>query len=74
MGNKNDDPTRKQVDTNDAMQFGESVGVPVFETSAKENQNVEEVRRSATPDQSPASCWWLGSAARGGLGQHSQLQ
>ena len=56
VGNKNDDPTRKQVDTNDAMQFGESVGVPVFETSAKENVNVEEVRRctgAPTTDPSP---------------------
>ncbi|CAL8305229.1 unnamed protein product [Merluccius merluccius] len=43
VGNKNDDPTRKQVDTQDAMGFGESVGVRVFETSAKENINVEEM-------------------------------
>lgn len=43
MGNKNDDPARKQVDTQDAMRFGESVGVRVFETSAKENINVEKV-------------------------------
>lgn len=43
VGNKNDDPSRKQVDTQDALRFGESVGVPVFETSAKENINVEEV-------------------------------
>lgn len=43
MGNKNDDPARKQVDTQDAVRFGESVGVRVFETSAKENSNVEEV-------------------------------
>lgn len=44
MGNKNDDPSRKQVDTTDAMQFGDSVGVRMFETSAKENINVEEVK------------------------------
>lgn len=43
VGNKNDDPARKQVDTQDAVRFGESVGVRVFETSAKENINVEEV-------------------------------
>lgn len=43
MGNKNDDPARKRVDTQDAKCFGESVGVRVFETSAKENVNVEEV-------------------------------
>lgn len=44
MGNKNDDPAKKKVDTQDAVQFGESLGVPVFETSAKENKNVEEVK------------------------------
>lgn len=43
VGNKNDDPARKHVETQDAMRFGESVGVRVFETSAKENINVEEV-------------------------------
>lgn len=43
VGNKNDDPARKQVDTQDAVRFGESMGVRVFETSAKENINVEEV-------------------------------
>uniref|UniRef100_A0A3B4TP62 Ras-related protein Rab-35 n=2 Tax=Seriola TaxID=8160 RepID=A0A3B4TP62_SERDU len=43
VGNKNDDPARKQVDTQDAVRFGESVGVRVFETSAKENINVEEM-------------------------------
>lgn len=31
------------MDTQDAVRFGESVGVRVFETSAKENVNVEEV-------------------------------
>lgn len=43
VGNKNDDPARKQVDTQDAVRFGESMGVRVFETSAKENINVEEM-------------------------------
>ncbi|TDH03373.1 hypothetical protein EPR50_G00162320 [Perca flavescens] len=43
VGNKNDDPARKQVDTQDAVRFGESMGVRVFETSAKENVNVEEM-------------------------------
>uniref|UniRef100_A0A3B5KQK0 Ras-related protein Rab-35 n=1 Tax=Xiphophorus couchianus TaxID=32473 RepID=A0A3B5KQK0_9TELE len=43
VGNKNDDPAKKKVDTQDAVQFGESLGVPVFETSAKENKNVEEM-------------------------------
>lgn len=31
------------MDSQDAVHFGESVGVRVFETSAKENINVEEV-------------------------------
>lgn len=31
------------METQDAVRFGESVGVRVFETSAKENINVEEV-------------------------------
>lgn len=43
VGNKNDDPARKRVDTQDAVHFGQTVGVRVFETSAKENINVEEV-------------------------------
>lgn len=45
VGNKNDDPAKKKVETQDAVRFGESVGVRVFETSAKDNINVEEVRR-----------------------------
>lgn len=44
MGNKNDDPSKRLVDSQDALRFGESVGVRLFETSAKENINVEEVR------------------------------
>lgn len=43
VGNKNDDPAKKRVDSQDAVRFGETVGVRVFETSAKENINVEEV-------------------------------
>uniref|UniRef100_A0A8D3AJI0 Ras-related protein Rab-35 n=1 Tax=Scophthalmus maximus TaxID=52904 RepID=A0A8D3AJI0_SCOMX len=40
---QHDDPARRQVDSQDALRFGESVGVRVFETSAKENINVEEM-------------------------------
>lgn len=43
VGNKNDDPSKKQVETQEAVQYGETVGVRVFETSAKENINVEEM-------------------------------
>lgn len=46
VGNKNDDPARKRVESQDAVRFGETVGVRVFETSAKENVNVEEVSSS----------------------------
>ena len=31
------------VKTEDAQKFAEQIGVPLYETSAKENQNVEEV-------------------------------
>ena len=44
MGNKNDAaPDKKVVKTEDAQKFAEQIGVPLYETSAKENQNVEEV-------------------------------
>ncbi|XP_066579264.1 ras-related protein Rab-35 [Amia ocellicauda] len=43
VGNKNDDPSRKMVDSQDAQRFSESMGVRLFETSAKENINVEEM-------------------------------
>ena len=45
VGNKNDaTPDKKVVKTEDAQKFAEQIGVPLYETSAKENQNVEEVR------------------------------
>ena len=43
MGNKNDDPDRKVVLTADAQTFAQQMGIQLFETSAKENINVEEV-------------------------------
>ena len=44
VGNKNDaTPEKKVVKTEDAQKFSEQIGVPLYETSAKENQNVEEV-------------------------------
>jgi len=43
VGNKNDDPDNKVVLTQDAQQFAEQMGIDLFETSAKENVNVEEV-------------------------------
>lgn len=46
MGNKNDDPNSKVVETTDAQKFAEQMGINLFETSAKENINVEEVTLS----------------------------
>ena len=45
VGNKNDDPDRKVVLTADAQTFAQQMGIQLFETSAKENINVEEVMR-----------------------------
>lgn len=44
VGNKNDDPSRKVVLTSDAQRFANQIEVPLFETSAKDNINVHEVR------------------------------
>lgn len=43
VGNKNDDPDRKVVLTEDAQTFAQQMGIQLFETSAKENLNVEEM-------------------------------
>ncbi len=43
VGNKDDCPDLKVVETRDAQSFAEQMGVQLFETSAKENQNIEEV-------------------------------
>lgn len=45
VGNKNDDPNSKVVETTDAQKFAEQMGINLFETSAKENINVEEVSK-----------------------------
>ncbi|KAG1714257.1 Ras-related protein Rab-35 [Nymphon striatum] len=44
VGNKNDDPDRKVVLTEDAQRFADQMGIQLFETSAKENINVEEIQ------------------------------
>lgn len=51
VGNKNDDPQSKVVETNDAQKFAEQMGIHLFETSAKENLNVEEVCVHRGPEQ-----------------------
>lgn len=43
VGNKNDDPSRKVVLTSDAQRFADQMAIQLFETSAKDNINVEEV-------------------------------
>ena len=43
VGNKNDSPDRKAVQTIDAQHFANSMNIQLFETSAKENVNVEEM-------------------------------
>jgi len=44
VGNK-DDNDRKVVLPSDARRLADQVGIPFFETSAKENKNVEEVNQ-----------------------------
>jgi len=48
VGNKNDDPERKVVLTEDARRFADQMGIQLFETSAKDNINVEEMFRAIT--------------------------
>lgn len=48
VGNKCDDPQRKVVLTEDAQRFAGQMGIQLFETSAKENINVEEMFRAVT--------------------------
>lgn len=48
VGNKNDNPDKKVVQTVDAQQFANSMNIQLFETSAKENVNVEEMFNSIT--------------------------
>lgn len=43
VGNKNDDPNRKVVITEDAQRFANQMEIQLFETSAKDNINVEEM-------------------------------
>ncbi|XP_037935569.1 ras-related protein Rab-35 [Teleopsis dalmanni] len=48
VGNKNDDPDRKVVITEDAQRFARQMDIELFETSAKDNINVEEMFLSIT--------------------------
>lgn len=48
VGNKCDDPDRRVVIKEDAQRFADQMGIKLYETSAKENLNVEEMFRSIT--------------------------
>ena len=57
VGNKDDAlPEKKVVKTEDAQKFAEQIGVPLYETSAKENKNVEEVSSLSIDSGDPQSC------------------
>lgn len=43
VGNKNDDPNRKVVITEDAQRFARQMDIQLFETSAKDNLNVDDM-------------------------------
>lgn len=43
VGNKNDAPDRKVVLTEDAQRFADQMNIKLYETSAKDNINVEQV-------------------------------
>ena len=43
VGNKNDSPDKKVVELEEAQKYADQVGIDLFETSAKDNINVEEV-------------------------------
>nr|CAB3265370.1 ras-related protein Rab-35 [Phallusia mammillata] len=43
VGNKDDSPENKVVETADARKFADQLNITLFETSAKENKNVEEM-------------------------------
>jgi len=48
VGNKNDDPSRKVVLTTDAQRYADQMQIKLYETSAKDNINVEEMFMSIT--------------------------
>lgn len=48
VGNKNDAPDRKVVLTEDAQRFADQMGIQLYETSAKDNINVEQVPNTFT--------------------------
>ena len=55
VGNKNDCPDRKVVLYEDAKRFADQMNINLFETSAKDNINVEEVSCSSKLSFQPNS-------------------
>ena len=49
MGNKCDDTEGRVVLHEDALSFAQQMGIQLYEASAKENVNVEEVKEIAIP-------------------------
>ena len=64
VGNKDDCPEKKVVITEDAQKFADQIGIKVFETSAKENLNVELVSIS----------WWSKYTVANQLLLHTEQQ
>ncbi len=56
VGNKNDCPEKKVVQTEDAQKFADQIGIQLYETSAKENLNVEEVSFGVCRSGDPLAC------------------
>jgi Ras-related protein Rab-35 len=50
VGNKDDDPVKKVVQPADARRFAEQMNIEIFETSAKDSKNVDEVLTTLTSD------------------------
>jgi len=57
VGNKDDDSNRKVVSSHDAQNFATQSGITLFETSAKENVNIEEVFHLTLHLNSEKVCW-----------------
>ncbi|XP_067930916.1 ras-related protein Rab-35-like [Watersipora subatra] len=53
VGNKSDEPKMKEVSTRDARKFSKQVVIPLFETSAKANTNVEQIQRREFQNAGP---------------------
>jgi Ras-related protein Rab-35 len=48
VGNKIDDPEKKVVPKDEAQHFADQIGIQLYETSAKDNINIEEVFHAIT--------------------------